>query len=219
MASKLVIQTVVSQLFGENAYVVHARGQRECAVIDPGFDACAIQDRVEKSGLVPTVILNTHGHADHIAGNGWLKDCWPDSQLIIGREDADKLSDAEANLSAQFGGAVLSPAADRLVDDGDVVEIGDWCLQVSDTPGHTRGHVVFVAEDQGPQCVFSGDVLFQGSIGRTDFPDGDLETLVASIRDKLFRLPDDTRVYSGHGEPTTIGREKRHNPFVGQGGL
>lgn len=219
MAERMVIQTVVSQLFGENAYIIHASGESACAVIDPGFDVRAIQDRLVQGGLVLTAILNTHGHADHIAGNAWLKECWPDSQLVIGRSDADKLQDADANLSAQFGAAVISPPADRLVSERDVIKIGDWSVEVLDTPGHTRGHIVFKVTNNVPAVVFSGDVLFQGSIGRTDFADGDMSTLVRSIHDKLFCLADDTCVYSGHGEPTTIGAEKRYNPFVGQRGV
>jgi glyoxylase-like metal-dependent hydrolase (beta-lactamase superfamily II) len=124
------------------------------------------------------------------------------------------LSNPFANLSAPFGFSILSPPADRLVREGDVVDYAGIPLEVLDIPGHSPGHVVFVHRGN-PINVFGGDVLFQGSIGRTDFPGGNATQLIDGIRAKLFALPDDTVVYPGHGEPTTIGVEKRTNPFVG----
>ena len=107
-------------------------------------------------------------------------------------------------------------AADRLVREGDVVDAAGMSFLVRETPGHSSGHVVFISKDQQPWVVFGGDVLFQGSIGRADFPDGDFDQLFASIRDKLFTLPEETEVYPGHGEPTTIGEEMETNPYVGR---
>jgi glyoxylase-like metal-dependent hydrolase (beta-lactamase superfamily II) len=183
-------------------------------VIDPGFDHQAIIGQLDKLKLTPTAILNTHGHADHIAGNEALKQRWPDCRLVIGAGDADKLTDPVLNLSRPFGMDVLSPAADETVRQGDVFRSAGLDLDVVEVPGHSAGHVVFVWKAGSPWIALVGDVLFQGGIGRTDFPDGDMETLLESIRSKLYTLPDDTWVLPGHGYNTTIGAEKLHNPFV-----
>ena len=121
-------------------------------------------------------------------------------------------------MSAGFGFDLISPDADVLVHDGDVYEAAGFKLHVYDTPGHSPGHVVFVWRDHTPMQVFGGDVLFAGSIGRTDLPGQSSEQLLAAIHAKLFTLPDDTVVFPGHGPPTTIGKEKRTNPFVGRPG-
>jgi hydroxyacylglutathione hydrolase len=163
-------------------------------------------------------ILNTHGHADHIAGNEAVKQRYPDAPLIIGHLDADKLTDPIGNLSAGFGMPMVSPPADRTVREGDVLDLGGIKWTVRETPGHCRGHVVFIALDLDPIVVLGGDVLFAGGIGRTDFPDGNAEALGRSIVEKLYVLPDSTVVLPGHGPATTIGREKRTNPFVGAEG-
>jgi glyoxylase-like metal-dependent hydrolase (beta-lactamase superfamily II) len=133
---------------------------------------------------------------------------------MIGAGDAAKLTDPNGNLSAQYGLPITSPPADRLLREGDKVSLAGIELDVLETPGHSAGHIVFVWKEPTPWVVFGGDVLFQGSIGRSDFPDGSFEELAASIRTKLYTLPDDTQVLPGHGPPTTIGMEKRTNPFV-----
>ncbi len=213
-SNRLHLAAVVSQLFEENAYIAYLDGRSDCLVFDPGLDAGAIIDRLEQLELEPAAILNTHGHADHIAGNGAIKEKWPAAPLVIGAGDASKLTSPIENLSRGYGIDLISPPADKLVNEGDVYSAAGLDLEVYETPGHSVGHVVFVWKAGSPWVVFGGDVLFQGSIGRTDFPDGSFEQLAAAIRDKLYTLPDDTLVLPGHGPTTTIGFEKLHNPFV-----
>jgi glyoxylase-like metal-dependent hydrolase (beta-lactamase superfamily II) len=209
----LQIQTIVSQPFDENTYVVWAPPRSDALVIDPGLEPDLILDCLREQGLSVAAILNTHGHADHIAGNGAMKVAFPDAPLLIGHGDAPMLADADLNLSAPFGMPVTSPPADRLLHEGDVVEEAGIRLEVLEIPGHSPGHIVFVYRDR-PCQVFGGDVLFRGSVGRTDFPGGSMERLAAGIRGKLYTLPPDTVVYPGHGPVTKVAYEKRTNPFV-----
>jgi glyoxylase-like metal-dependent hydrolase (beta-lactamase superfamily II) len=206
---------VISAPFDENSYIAHWEGRDDCIVFDPGFDPDAVFDYLEQQGLAPAAILCTHGHSDHIAGNAALKDRWPQAPLVIGVGDAYKLTDPAGNLSAAFGALLVSPPADRTVDEPEQFEAAGITLDVLATPGHSAGHVAFLCRQAEPWHVFGGDVLFRGSVGRTDFPDGDFDSLRASIHDKLFSLPDNTIVLPGHGPVTDIGREKRSNPFVG----
>lgn len=211
----LSLTCVVSMPFEENTYIVHLKGRSECLVVDPGLEPYKILTYLTDANLVPASILNTHGHSDHIAGNGCLKERFPSCRLVIGHQEVAKLSDPSKNLSAAFGLALVSPAADLLVHDGDVIHAAGMDLEVLETPGHSVGHVVFVWKGGVPWVVFGGDVLFHGSIGRTDFPDGSFDALRAAIHKKLFTMPDGTLILPGHGPPTTIGHEKQNNPFVG----
>lgn len=205
---------IESQPFGENTYVLSRSGAPACLVIDPGFEPDLVIDWIESRRLEPAAILLTHGHSDHIAGNAAIRARWPGVPILVGRRDAAKLTDPTGNLSANFGMALTSPPADRLLDDGDVVEIAGMRLVVREIPGHSAGHVVFLLDSPEQPVVFGGDVLFRGSIGRTDFPDGDFNALAQGIRRHLYSLPDGTVIHPGHGEATTVGREKRSNPFV-----
>lgn len=208
---------MISVPFDENTYVFSLQGRDDCIVFDPGLQPKTIIELVEKQGFTPAAILITHGHSDHIAGNGALKERWPDAPLVIGVGDAPKLTDPESNLSAKFGFDLISPEADATVTGGDTYEAAGMTWRVVDTPGHSSGHVSFLLEMEGEPAVHAvaGDVLFQGSVGRTDFPDGDFETLKEAIHSQLFTLPDETIVYPGHGPATTVGVERRTNPFVG----
>lgn len=205
---------VESLPFGENTYVVFRSGAPDCVVVDPGFEPGAIVTAIDERGLEPRAILLTHGHSDHIAGNAALRERWPDLPIMIGRHDASKLTDPAGNLSGPFGFPLTSPPADRLLDDGETVEAAGLAFEVRALPGHCRGHVVFVVGGVAPPVVLGGDVLFRESVGRTDFPDGDAAALASGIRSALYTLPDDTLVLPGHGPPTTIGHERRHNPHV-----
>ncbi len=213
-SEKIAVDTIVSPPFMENSLIVRVEGRDDCLVVDPGFEPEAIAEKMAELGVEPAMVLLTHGHADHIAGNGYFKERWPDVPLVIGSGDAGMLTDPRANLSALAGGSIVSPPADRTVDEGDVFEAAGISLRVLEIPGHSAGHVVFVIEQSQPNIVLGGDVLFQGSIGRFDFPGGNERKLLDGIRTKLYTLPDVTIVYPGHGPPTTTGEEKRANPFV-----
>ena len=212
----LIIEPIVSAPFDQVAYVAWQRGATEALVFDPGFDTRPLLRLLERHGLRPAAILDTHGHIDHIAGNAVLKSAYPEAPLIIGRNDAHLLTDPAANLSAKYGHPLTSPPADRLLDDGEVLELAGVRLEVREIPGHSPGSVVFVHDQADPPIVFGGDVLFAGSVGRTDLPGGDGPRLLAGIRAKLFNLPDSARVLPGHGPETTIGVERRTNPYVGE---
>jgi glyoxylase-like metal-dependent hydrolase (beta-lactamase superfamily II) len=213
MSTPLRIRTIESMPFAENTYVVWLADRKDALVIDPGLEPELILDFLRDEGLTPVAILNTHGHGDHIGGNAALKMVFPEAPLIIGVNEAPLLTDADANLSAPFGLPITSPPADTLVREGDVFEAAGIRLEVLDVPGHSPGHVVFLYRDS-PSLVFGGDVLFRDSIGRYDFPNSNGRLLLEGIRTKLLSLPPDTVVYPGHGPVTTIGYEKRSNPFL-----
>jgi glyoxylase-like metal-dependent hydrolase (beta-lactamase superfamily II) len=218
MAGKsLELACVVSQPFAENTYIAWLTGRSDCVVFDPGLEPDRVIDLLEQKRLTPVAILNTHGHSDHIAGNAAMLDCWADCPLVIGAGDAPKLTDPNLNLSAPFGFEIVSPPADRLVREGDWLELAGMRLEVLETPGHSVGHVVYVWKEGSPWIVFGGDVLFRGSVGRTDFPDGSPSQLLGSIRQKLFTMPPDTIILPGHGDSTTVGEERWTNPYAGEG--
>lgn len=212
---RLQVACIVSLPFEENTYVVRMKDRDDCIVVDPGLEPEKIIEHLDSENITPAAILLTHGHADHIGGNAALKARWPDCPLVIGAADAPKLTDPNLNLSGPFGVPLISPPADLLVREGDEYQAAGLSFQVAEIPGHSIGHVVFVSRQGQPTIVLGGDVLFAGSVGRTDFPDGSFEQLEHGIHQKLFSLPDDTLVLPGHGPVTTIGREKRTNPYVG----
>jgi len=195
--------------FVENCYLVADEGRGECAVIDPGEDTALIGRVLTELHMRPVAIWLTHAHIDHVVGV-------PEVKRMTGApvylHPADRpLYDRVAQQAVAFGmRAGPLPPPDRAFAHGDVVRVGDIMFAVRHTPGHSPGSVSLVGSD----VVFVGDVLFQGSIGRTDLPGGDADTLLQSIRRELLSLPDDTIVYSGHGLETTVGRERAANPFL-----
>lgn len=216
MGSKQIsLIAVVSSLFEENAFIVQTAQRDDCVVIDPGLEPEKIVAKLDQSRLRPAAILLTHAHGDHIGGVQALRDRWPDCPVVIGTHEAPKLADPVGNLSAMFGLAIAGPAADVTIDDGQTYSAAGIDFEIREIPGHSIGHVVFLVKDHEPPWVFVGDVIFAGSVGRTDFPNGDFEALARGIHHKLFTLSDDTRLFPGHGPPTTVGQEKRTNPYVG----
>jgi glyoxylase-like metal-dependent hydrolase (beta-lactamase superfamily II) len=211
---ELSIECVVSPPFEENSYVISIPGRDEAIVVDPGFDPAAIFRLLDRRKLRVVAILNTHGHLDHIAGNGAMKEHCPDAPLVIGKGEAAMLTDPVLNLSSKYGMRLISPPADQLVLEGESLELLGVPWLVREIPGHSPGHVAFVAASVVPPVVLGGDILFQGGIGRFDTPGGDGPGLIRGIREKLYDLPDETIVYPGHGPATTIGREKRTNPYT-----
>ena len=208
----MIIKTLAVGPLMANCFIVGCEVSREGVVIDPGDEAQRILDEVAALKLTITHILNTHGHFDHVGANRGVQAA-TGARLLIHALDAPMLSQLKATAAAWGMAAEDSPPADQVLSEGDRIVFGTHTLAVLHTPGHTPGGVSLVADGQ----VFVGDTLFAGSIGRSDFPGGDHDTLVASIRTKLFKLPDTMTVYTGHGPETTIGREKRSNPFVGLG--
>ena len=207
----LIERIVVGELM-VNSYIVAWKETLDAVVIDPGGEAERILDRIQELNLNINAIINTHGHGDHIGGNGEMVEALG-KPLMIGRYDAVMLTDSMKNMSAPFGMPATSPPADKLLDEGDVIEIGDGKLNIFHTPGHSPGSIVLA----GDGFAFVGDLLFEGSIGRTDFPGGSFDTLVKMVREKVFPLGDACIVLPGHGPETTVGEERRSNPFLRPG--
>ena len=195
--------------FVENCYLVIDEAGGECAVIDPGEEAGLIAHKVADAGVKPVAIWLTHGHIDHVLGVPRLK---ADTGAPVYLHPGDRLLyDHVPEQASAFGmRAAPLPPPDRALAHGDRLRVGALEFHVRHAPGHSPGSVVF----EGHGMAFAGDVLFQGSIGRTDLPGGDFETLRKSIERELLTLPDSTIVYSGHGPETTVGRERRANPFL-----
>lgn len=214
LISDLKIKSVESPSFGQNSYIVHFSGSADCFIIDAGFDIDQVIKFIKKNDLNPTAILVTHGHLDHIAGNGDIKKEWSECKIYVGEEDKKKLIDPQGNLSASFGVPVVTPPADVTLKDGDEITIAGIPIHVDHVPGHSQGHVVYRIQGDDGVIIFVGDVIFVDSIGRHDFPDGNYGKLIDGIREKILTQPLDTVLFPGHGPKTTVGRELRYNPFL-----
>lgn len=210
----LTVKTFTFNPVQENTYVLYNE-KKECCIIDPGCYFSEERDRlktdIEKTGLKPVLLLNTHCHLDHIFGNKFVHESWGLDLHIHEKEKIVLANGPASGLRFQlpfenYEGPLI------YIKEGENIKLRDDELEVFFTPGHSPGSVSFYHEAGG--FVIGGDVLFNGSIGRTDLPGGDYDTLVNSIQTKFFTLPDDTKVYSGHGPVTTVGFEKMNNPFV-----
>ena len=201
-----------------NCFILGCEETRKAVVIDPGDDADRILATLAGDQLTVEHIINTHGHFDHVGANKRLNDV-TGAGILIHSADAPMLNQLSSSAAAWGMRAENSPAADRLLEDGDTITFGTHTMSVLHTPGHTPGGICLYMEyvnDGSPhKAVFVGDTLFAGSIGRTDFPGGNFETLINSIRTKLFSLDEDVKVYPGHMGNTSIGIEKQSNPFCG----
>src|SRR6478736_6469307 len=198
----------------ENTYIIYNE-QKDCCIIDPGCYLPAEEDTLKQfivdQHLRPKYLLNTHCHLDHVFGNRFVHDTWqlslylhPKEVLVL--EHAPKSGERWNMPFRNYEGSF------NFLQEGDIITMGNDKLEVLFAPGHSPGHICFYCRDQ--QFVIGGDVLFKMSIGRTDLPGGDHQMLLKNIREKLFVLPDEVKIYPGHGEPTTIGFEKKHNPFL-----
>ena len=195
---------------GANCYLYACMESKKAVIIDPGADGKRIYRWVLEKGLKVDYILLTHGHVDHIGAVDELRELLGEVSVGIHAGDAGMLTDGKQNLSSYFGPGLVLKKADFLLQDGQEFSIGKEILKVISTPGHSPGGVCFLCSEG----LFSGDTLFAGSIGRTDFPGGSMDQLLDGVKKKLLILPEETRVFPGHGEETSIGEEKRDNPFL-----
>lgn len=205
------IKTMMLGPIQTNCYLVYHETTKKGIIIDPADWATAIVQECRENGVEPEAILLTHGHGDHILAADGLRQEWK-IPVIASETERELLADPSLNLSLALGMPRTSLKADREVRDGEVVEAAGFHFQVIATPGHTKGSVCYLEKEE--KVLFSGDTLFEQSLGRTDFPTGSAKEIVESITGKLFALPDDTMVYPGHGDPTVIGREKQYNPVA-----
>ncbi len=208
--SDIMLQIVPVGALESNCYIIYDSETLEGLIVDPGDEAENILSEIENSKLSIKYIVNTHGHYDHIGANQELKSKLG-AEILVHEADGCLLENPMLNLS------FLKPAIsnvqhtpDRLLKEGDVITVGVISLEVIHTPGHTRGSICLL----GDQFILTGDTLFQGSIGRTDLPGGSYDAIIASVNEKLQSLPENIKVFPGHGPPTTIGEEKLNNPFM-----
>lgn len=200
--------------FQENTYVVYVPNG-DCWIIDPGCytptEQRELREFIEENGLTPVLLINTHCHLDHIFGNAWVKQTW--DIPLLAHEQELPVWQAAPQVAQAYGVPMQpSPPIDRFVSEGETLILGDHRFQVFFVPGHAPGHIALYQPEKN--WLIAGDVLFQRSIGRTDLPGGDYDTLMKSITQQLLPLPDETIVYSGHGPNTTIGEERQMNPFI-----
>ncbi len=204
----MILETVVVGSMEVNCYILSAGKSHKAVIIDPGDDDKKIRRVLEKYGLKPAVVINTHGHFDHIGSDDAFG-----VPVCVHSLDAVMLRDAKRNYSAFLSSPYKVNSEIKELNDNQKISLEDIELEVRHIPGHTHGGIALVLKSPQDKIVFSGDSLFKGSIGRTDLG-GDEKLLVRSIREKLFSLSDDTAVYPGHGPATTIGAEKNNNPFL-----
>ena len=209
------IKRFVFNSFQENTFVLYDKS-KECVIIDPGCyekeEEVELESFISENGLNPVALLNTHCHIDHILGNQFVADKWG-VELQMHKKDLPLLENAgEISKMYGFENYYGSPYPKHFLEDGNIFSFGESELEVLFTPGHAPGHICFYSEENN--LIISGDVIFQMSIGRTDLPFGDYDTLIKSITKKIFLLPGETQIYCGHGPNTVLSYEREHNPFL-----
>lgn len=205
-----LVSCITVGAFQENCYLYACPETLEAVIIDPGDEAQRILARIQELKFIPRYIINTHGHIDHICAIDEVSAVYP-VPLAIHPDDVFMYTDERAASMYRRPAPLVKRKPDLLLQEGDTISFGTLTLEVVHTPGHTPGGICLVSR---PYCVFSGDTLFRRGIGRTDFPGGNYEQIVTSIRQKLYTLDEDLVVFPGHGDPTTIVEEKHENPFV-----
>ena len=209
-------------------YIINTEISKTAMIIDPGGDADLIAAYCKNNNLIPIMIINTHGHGDHIGANKGLKELYPDIKIYIHCDDAAMLTNEYLNLSLLGGKRYKSPPADHVLRDNDTILFDNIKFKVLHVPGHTKGGICLLCDStykldndlngidnrQNDYVLFSGDSLFSGGIGRTDLPNSNFETLVDAIKNRILTLEDNTIVFPGHGDTTTILNERENNPFI-----
>jgi len=204
----MIVKRLQAGVYAANCYIIHTE-YGDGLVVDPAGDVDEIVKYLEDSSVKVGAIVLTHGHGDHIGGVLELKELL-DVPVMVHSDDEDMVKNSALNLSTSMPMGEVNFKPDILLNDGDEIPLGDRAVKVIHTPGHTKGGICILVDG----ILITGDTLFQGSIGRTDLYGGDFDTLMISIVEKLMILPDDTVVYPGHGGPSTIGVERRNNPFI-----
>lgn len=203
------VEPIVVSPYDENTYLVWNEETKRGFIVDPGDEAPRLISGIKRNGITLEAILLTHGHADHIGAVAEIKQEFK-IPIYIGEGEEELLLDPAKNLSVTHGGSVIAPPADHLLNEGDKITIADFELEIISTPGHSPASICYLHE----KIMFCGDVVFMGSIGRTDLPGANHEVMMNTLREKILPLSDEIFLYSGHGPATTVGRERIANPFL-----
>ncbi len=205
----MLLRKVMTGSMLANCYIIADETTKEAAIIDPSTEGEEILKVIKENNLKVKYIINTHGHMDHIGANAKIKEA-TGAKILIHEDDRNLLISPTENLAIFWGKMTKSPPADRLLKDGEIISLGNLKIKVIHTPGHTRGSICLLVENR----LFSGDTLLRDTIGRTDLPEASDRMLIQSIKERILPLGDEVQIYPGHEEETTIGQERRNNPFL-----